>query len=155
MFKVADKNAAKKPSARLSDNVKSIEETVINTNAKAVKWNEEKSLKKKKYFFTGREDSNDIRDDLSSQSLRDRQAKDKMLSDEESKIYFYTTATNRVMDSNKIQGKSYHTNNYRSNEDSESILEKFSSSSSSQIKILTVSYVFMVLSLLPFTSIYV
>ena len=60
MFKVADKNAAKKPSARLSDNVKSIEETVINTNAKAVKWNEEKSLKQNtdwvpvpgKYAFT-------------------------------------------------------------------------------------------------------
>ena len=120
---MADKNAAKKPSARLSDNVKSIEEAVINTNAKAVKWNEEKSMKKKKYFYTGREDSNDIRDELSSQSLRDRQAKDKMLSDEESKIYFYTTT--KFMDQSN-NNQNFRTYNYRSDGDQEeSILEKF------------------------------
>ena len=134
---------------------------MVKSKAKAVvaKWKEEKPAEKK-FLYNRQHDSsrrakesNMIKE---SQSILDRQfIKDKMLSDEESKIYFYTTATNRVMDSNKIQGKSYHTNNYRSNEDSESILEKFSSSSSSQIKILTVSYVFMVLSLLPFTSIYV
>ena len=46
MFKVADRNSvAKKPSARLSDNVKDIEENVINTNAKAVKWNEDNKMK--------------------------------------------------------------------------------------------------------------
>lgn len=137
VFKVADKNAAKKPSARLSDNVKSIEETVINTNAKAVKWNEEKSMKKKKYFYTGREDSNAIRDDLASQSLRDRPAKDKMLSDEESKIYFYTTT--KLMDQSN-NNQNFRTYNYRSDGDQEeSILEKFSSSGD----MLAVSYILL------------
>ena len=144
---MADKNAAKKPSARLSDNVKSIEETVINTNAKAVKWNEEKSMTKKKYFYTGREESNAIRDDLSSQSLRDRQAKDKMLSDEESKIYFYTTT--KFMDQSN-NNQNFRTYNYRSDGDQEeSILEKFSSSSAGLSvarpgDILSVSYILLV-----------
>ena len=134
---------------------------IINTKAKAVKWKKEKSEEKKKLYYIGKE-SKDVEEyDLirESQTLRDRkiikEKKDKMLSDEESKIYFYTTATNRVMEANKIQGNSYHTINYRSNEDSESILEKFSSNSSSQIKELSVSYLIMVLSLLPFISIYV
>ena len=139
MFKVADKNAAKRPSARLSDNVKSIEENVINTNAKAVKWNEEKSLKKKKYFYTGRED----REELSSQSLRDTQAKDKMLSDEESKIYFYTTT--KFMDQSNLNNnnQNFRTYNYRSDGDQEeSILEKFSSSAAPPL--LSVSYIILV-----------
>jgi len=166
VFKVADKNSINKNDNHDKADADAVEDNdavnnIINTDARAVKWKKEKSAEKSKFYYIGK-DSKDIKEyDLirESQTLRDRkiikEKKDKMLSDEESKIYFYTTATNRVMDSNKIQGKSYHTNNYRSNEDSESILEKFSSSSSSQIKILTVSYVFMVLSLLPFTSIYV
>ena len=151
VFKVADRNSvAKKPSARLSDNVKDIEENVINTNAKAVKWNEDNKMKKKKYFYTDREErgetlpqvaTNVIRD---GQSLRDRKlVKDKMLSDEESKIYFYTTT--KLMDQGvENTNQNFRTYSYR-NEDQqeESILEKFSSSSSN-LGTLSVSYLLLV-----------
>jgi len=151
VFKVADRNSvAKKPSARLSDNVKDIEENVINTNAKAVKWNEDNKMMKKKYFYTGREErgetfpqvaTNVIRD---GQSLRDRKlVKDKMLSDEESKIYFYTTT--KFMDQGvENTNQNFRTYSYR-NEDQqeESILEKFSSSSSN-LGTLSVSYLLLV-----------
>ena len=148
VFKVADRNSvAKKPSTRLSDNVKDIEENVINTNAKAVKWNEDNKMKKKKYFYTGREErgetlpqvaTNVIRD---GQSLHDRKlVKDKMLSDEESKIYFYTTT--KLMDQSN-NNQNFRTYNYRSDGDQEeSILEKFSSSSGLSVS-LSVSYILL------------
>ena len=140
VFKVADRNSvAKKPSTRLSDNVKDIEENVINTNAKAVKWNEDNKMKKKKYFYTDREERGET-----LQSLRDRKlVKDKMLSDEESKIYFYTTT--KFMDQGvENTNQNFRTYSYR-NEDQqeESILEKFSSSSSN-LGTLSVSYLLLV-----------
>ena len=120
-----------------------------NTEAKAVKWKEEKSVEKKKYFFNDNEPSRH-----SSQSLheRERQHKDKMLSDEESRIYFYTTTRSRVMDSyNRNQQRQF---GFKSDEDQEeSILEKFSSGSTN-LTTLSVSYsllvVVFVVTLRPF-----
>lgn len=161
---MAEKNAAKKP---VSDNKFRSDSNAVdnavnfkgdnwrkssrsgNTEAKAVKWKEEKSVEKKKYFFNDNEPSRH-----SSQSLheRERKHKDKMLSDEESRIYFYTTTRSRVMDSyNRNQQRQF---GFKSDEDQEeSILEKFSSGSTN-LTTLSVSYsllvVVFVVTLRPF-----
>ena len=164
VFKVADKNAAKSVSDNKfrSDLSNAVDNAVNfkgdnwrkssrsgNTEAKAVKWKEEKSVEKKKYFFNDHEPSHH-----SSQSLleRERKLKDKMLSDEESRIYFYTTTRSRVMDSyNRNQQRQF---GFKADEDQEeSILEKFSSGSANLIT-LSVSYsllvVVFVVTLRPF-----
>merc|ERR1712029_963156 len=104
----------------------------VNTQAKAVKWKkEEKPVQK--YFYNDKQESQSRKQ---SQSLRDRKylkQQDKMLSDEESKIYFYTTS-------------SYNNNNNNNNlrqfnlraDSEESILDKFSSGSSSNFVSLSV-----------------
>ena len=155
MFKVAEKNVGKPVSdTKFSDdnavdavNFKDqswrksssrVNGVNVNTQAKAVKWKkEEKPVQK--YFYNDKQESQSGKQ---SQSFRDRKylkQQDKMLSDEESKIYFYTTS-------------SYNNNNNNNNlrqfnlraDSEESILDKFSSGSSSNFVSLSVSYYLLV-----------
>ena len=103
---------------------------MVKSKAKAVvaKWKEEKPAEKK-YLYNRQHDSsrrakesNMIKE---SQSIRDRQfVKDKMLSDEESRIFFYSNS--KVEETDKNNGKASIVGAKGSPEDR--ILEKFSSS---------------------------
>ena len=146
---MADKNSVNKYDGNDNAAVENNDpvNNIINTNAKAVTWKKEKSNEKKKFYYIGK-DSTDIDEyDLirESQTLRDRkiikEKKDKMLSDEESKIYFYTTT--KFMDQSN-NNQNFRTYNYRSDGDQEeSILEKFSSNSGLRVAPL-VSYILLV-----------
>ena len=112
----------------------SVKEKVINSKAKAVvaKWKEEKSVEKS-YFFNRQHDSSNLAKESNrikeSQSILDRQSiKDKMLSDEQSRL-FYTTS--RVMEINNIKSAS-------PGRPEESLLEKFSSGA---VPIIPVSWI--------------
>ena len=157
MFKVAEKNVGKP----VSDNKFSDDNAVdavnfkgeswrksssrvngvnVNTQAKAVKWKkEEKPVQK--YFYNDKQES---QSGEQSQSLRDRKylkQQDKMLSDEESKIYFYTTSSYN----NNNNNNNLRQFNFRADSDQEeSILDKFSSGSSSNFVSLSVSYYLLV-----------
>ena len=122
--------------------VNSGKENVVKSNAKAVvaKWKEEKSAEKK-YLYNRQLDSSKRAKESNmikeSQSILDRQfIKDKMLSDEESRVFFYTT--------------SMETNNKRSKPSPEDrILEKFSSTASPSATVSSV-VVITITTLLPF-----
>jgi len=116
VFKVAEKNSenptTKTPFSDMT--VNSGKENVVKSKAKAVvaKWKEEKSVEKK-YLYNRQHDSSKRAKESNmikeSQSIRDRQfVKDKMLSDEESRIFFYTTSkvmeTNNKRDSRRGRG---------------------------------------------------
>ena len=165
MFKVAEKNVGKPVSdTKFSDdnavdavNFKDeswrksssrVNGVNVNTQAKAVKWKkEEKPVQK--YFYNDKQESQSGKQ---SQSLRDRKylkQQDKMLSDEESKIYFYTTSSYNNNNNNNnninINNNNLRQFNFRSDSDQEeSILEKFSSGSSSNFVSLSVSYYLLV-----------
>ena len=158
MFKVAEKNVGKAVSdTKFSDdnavdavNFKDeswrksssrVNGVNVNTQAKAVKWKkEEKPVQK--YFYNDKQES---QSGEQSQSLRDRKylkQQDKMLSDEESKIYFYTTSSYNNNNNNNNNLRQF---NFRSDSDQEeSILDKFSSGSSSNFVSLSVSYYLLV-----------
>ena len=112
---------------------------------------------KKKYFYDGKaRDLDNFGSVKERQSIRDRKMiKDKMLSDEESKIYFYTTS--KFMETNNNQvGDNFQTFNYRANNnDEQSILEKFSSAASTSFQCTTVSLVCTLLVLTTFINILV
>ena len=81
-------------------------ENVVKSKAKAVvaKWKEEKAVEKK-YLYNRQHDSSKRAKESNmikeSQSILDRQfIKDKMLSDEESRIFFYTTSKVMETDNN-------------------------------------------------------
>ena len=104
-------------------------EKVVKSKAKAVvaKWKEEKAVEKK-YLYNRQHDSSKRAKESNmikeSQSILDRQfIKDKMLSDEESRIFFYTTSkvmeTNNKRDSKRGRGGLVRPEDH--------ILEKFSS----------------------------
>ena len=157
MFKVAEKNVGKPVSdTKFSDdnavdavNFKDeswrksssrVNGVNVNTQAKAVKWKkEEKPVQK--YFYNDKQESQSGKQ---SQSLRDRKylkQQDKMLSDEESKIYFYTTSSYN----NNNNNNNLRQFNFRADSDQEeSILDKFSSGSSSNFVSLSVSYYLLV-----------
>ena len=132
----------KTPNSDLTFN--SVKEKVINSKAKAVvaKWKEEKSVEKS-YFFNSQHDSSNLAKESNrikeSQSILDRQSiKDKMLSDEQSRL-FYTTS--RVMEINNIKSA-------RPGRPEESLLEKFSSGA---VPIIPVSWILVsITSLWPF-----
>ena len=119
-------------------------ENVVKSKAKAVvaKWKEEKAVEKK-YLYNRQHDSSKRAKESNmikeSQSILDRQfIKDKMLSDEESRVFFYTT-------SNAME-----TNNKRSKARPEDrILEKFSSTASPTATVSSV-VVITITTLMPF-----
>ena len=105
-------------------------ENVVKSKAKAVvaKWKEEKAVEKK-YLYNRQHDSSKRAKESNmikeTQSIRDRQfVKDKMLSDEESRIFFYSNS--KVVETNNDNRKSSMVSAKGSPEDR--ILEKFSSS---------------------------
>jgi len=132
VFKVAEMNS-KNSTIRspFSDKtVKHLNENVVKSKAKAVvaKWKEEKSTEKK-YLYNSQHDSSKRAKESNmikeTQSIRDRQfVKDKMLSDEESRIFFYSNS--KVVETNNDNRKSSMVSAKGSPEDR--ILEKFSSS---------------------------
>ena len=105
-------------------------ENVVKSKAKAVvaKWKEEKAVEKK-YLYNRQHDSSKRAKESNmikeTQSIRDRQfVKDKMLSDEESRIFFYSNS--KVVETNNDNRKSSMVSAKGTPEDR--ILEKFSSS---------------------------
>ena len=138
--------------SRQSDFVKAIDENVINSKAKAVKWKEEKAIEKKKYYYNG-EGRREIKNNLGSHrgTVRDRKMiRDKMLSDEESKIYFYTTT--KIVEPNFAENQNLRT--FKASSEEQSLLERFSSSGSC---VVTVSYFLLLIVsiIMPFTKIFV
>ena len=160
VFKVAEVSSGKpKPqstyNSRQSDIVKAIDENVINSKAKAVKWKEEKSMEKKKYYYNGegrRENNNNLGSHRGSQFVRDRKMiRDEMLSDEESKFFFYTTT--KVVEPNFVENQNLRT--FERNSEEQSLLKRFSSSSGGSVVPVSYFLLLIVSILMPFTKIYV